>query len=502
MPRTPSPPTSDFGSSIATGILILIFFGTIIAFLEKKRRKKKIPGYTPIFTSVPPESPTLVYVQKHISNQFLIDIEINEPSHWGTGNPKNYDIYASYSKNFSNAFKIHSFSYSPGIFVRRSVSPSSYSKITPTAKKLYIFVKAVSSTKESPASNPIQIISVQSSTTVIKSPKRNTGVGKRMAGKTKTPKQNNSQFMNWNNDTSNWPASTDFTDAIQNPKVCFNDPNFSKVIPVSSKIRQGLPLSFEGSFAIVFKVSDGNHFSAVKCFTSPPHGFENQEKLTSFFHKNKLDFVIDYNSSVEIQIQSGGKSGFYPTLTSAWVKGKTLLEFLEDSSQKNLLKSQAKIIAKNFREIVHKMELLDMAHGDLSGKNIMIESNMKIKLIDYDGIYIPEFKNQDVKESGTKHFQHQSRLDGKISLFDETMDRFSALVIYLSLLILSEKPNMWKTYHDESNLIFNQNDLNDPDNSKIFRELPTINNSEIQKLTNDLKQYCKNGLSKIPHLVT
>jgi len=499
-PQTSSPQTSNSDNSLITGIIIMILFGIVIFFLEKKRRTKKSMGpkksgpYTPSSVAMPPDPPILNDVQKLPSGQF--EVTFTEPVYWGNGQPKFYDVYVSPSKNLSNAIKIHSSNYSTGFITILTNLPISVS----SSKTISFFVKSVSTTSESSNSNPIQF----TTTSKIKTPK-NPKSTRRTKSTTytsirktpKTPQNINSQFRNWKNDASNWPASTDFSDAIQNPKVCFIHPKFSKTKIVPSKIRQGLPFSIEGSFAIVYKVSDGNQFYAVKCFTSPPHGFENQEKLTSFFHKNNLDFVIDYDTNVEIQTISGT----YPTLVSSWVKGKTLLEFLEDSSQKNLLKSQAKILAKNFREIVDNMESLKMAHGDLSGKNIMIESNMRIKLIDYDGIYIPEFKNQDVKESGTKHFQHQSRLDGKISLFDETMDRFSALVIYLSLLILSEKPNMFKIYHDESNIIFNQKDLNDPDNSKIFNELSSISNPEIKKLTNQLKRYCKMGLSKIPNLI-
>jgi len=185
--------------------------------------------------------------------------------------------------------------------------------------------------------------------------------------------------------------------------------------------------------------------------------------------------------------------GIYPTLISSWIKGDTLLKFLEKSSEMKMLPSQTKLLAKKFREIAEKMESLKMAHGDLSGKNIMIEQGYKIKLIDYDGVYIPEFKNQPPKESGTRHYQHKSRLDGTINFYDESMDRFSIMLIYLSLMAISHNPQLFAKYHDDDNIIFKQSDLENPNGSEVFKELFKIPNEEIKYLTRKFQDYCKLG---------
>ena len=55
-------------------------------------------------------------------------------------------------------------------------------------------------------------------------------------------------------------------------------------------------------------------------------------------------------------------------------------------------------------------------------------------------------------EVGHQHYQHPKR---EAQHFDEKLDRFSSLVIYLSLLALAEQPGLWQEYHDE-NLLFRQ----------------------------------------------
>ena len=523
VPPTTAPVSSNSEDEITYGIIgivVIIAIAVIIGIFKVSRKQKQprmqntVQTKNQKQTTTLADPPSLLSVKQSSSNQYQIEIELDEPSNWGSGRPLQYDVYFSSSQFGSNWFKINSIPYRPGsqIFSISMNSPVNQSSLP------YFFLRAVSTNGESRESNiltlgastPINQTISRTSTRIQRTsnqtigtkttipPIRNT-IPKTKKTKKISSKTANRNFKNWRTDSTNWPASTDFTDAIQNPSVCFSDPKFSSTKHIPSKIRQGLPYSVEGSFAIVFKITDGVQEYALKCFTSPPHGFENQEKLTEFFHKNNLDFVIDYNSHVEIQVQTAGIPGTYPTLISPWVKGKTLLEFLEESAQKNLLKSQAKIISRKFFDIMSKMESLNMAHGDLSGKNVMIESNFNIKLIDYDGIYIPEFKNQPSKESGSKHFQHNSRLNGSIALFDETMDRFSALVIYLSLIALSEKPELYKNFHDEDNLIFKQKDLDEPSTSKLFSELLKIPNAEIKKLTQELEKYCKsNNLKLIP----
>ena len=71
------------------------------------------------------------------------------------------------------------------------------------------------------------------------------------------------------------------------------------------------------------------------------------------------------------------------------------------------------------------------------------------------------------------------------------MDRFSSIVIYLSLLVLSIKPILYKKFHDDENIIFRQKDFEFPDKSLLFKEISRINNSNVRKLNSELIKYCK-----------
>ena len=62
-----------------------------------------------------------------------------------------------------------------------------------------------------------------------------------------------------------WPGVTDFSEALQNPRLCFHGTDLEPG-DVSLNPR-GMPLVFSGAFASVYPVSVEGHTYAVRCFT-------------------------------------------------------------------------------------------------------------------------------------------------------------------------------------------------------------------------------------------
>src|SRR5690606_15045818 len=126
-------------------------------------------------------------------------------------------------------------------------------------------------------------------------------------------------------------------------------------------------------------------------------------------------------------------------------------------------------------------------------------------LVDYDSICIPEIEGQKELVTGLKGYQHPSRFKGgKASL---KADYFSELVIYLSILALSENSNLWNKYQvkDTQYLLFTETDFEDFENSKIYNDLQKLSNS-IKSLTRILNSYLseKNylNLTSFEHFLT
>src|SRR5690606_20915919 len=90
--------------------------------------------------------------------------------------------------------------------------------------------------------------------------------------------------------------------------------------------------------------------------------------------------------------------------------------------------------------------------------------------------------------TGLKGYQHPSRFKaGKASL---KADYFSELVIYLSILALSENSNLWDKYQvkDTQYLLFTETDFEDFANSEIYNDLQKLSKS-IKSLTRILNSY-------------
>jgi len=283
------------------------------------------------------------------------------------------------------------------------------------------------------------------------------------------------------------PINTQYVEEIQNPTICFDKPELKNgKIQLNS---YGLPLSWSGGNAIVFQLKSSNRLYAIKCFTKKPNGLTNYQYLSQFLKNKNLEFMIEYDSSNQILVQ-GSK---YPVLVTQWINGDTLHKFLKTKNNKTKILQ----IAEKFKELVYRMEDLKIAHGDLQHGNIMIQFDNTIKLIDYDGMYIPQFNGQKSHESGLADYQHPLRKNQ----FDETMDRFSSYCIYLSLLVIAHKPEIFDKYFDDTNLIFKQKDFEEPFMSKLFKEIDTVNDKKIRELSKEFKRICgMKDLKKIPSL--
>lgn len=144
-----------------------------------------------------------------------------------------------------------------------------------------------------------------------------------------------------------------------------------------------------------------------------------------------------------------------------------------------------------------------ISHGDLQNGNILLKkdgTDVEIKLIDYDSLFVPDLHGQPSPTPGLPEYQHPAR--GLLS--NEKVDYFSELVIYLSFLSLSEKPDLWSQFGDtkrvSDGLLFSKKDFENPDQSDIFQKLANLS-PDVQQLTATLKAFCaKTSLDELEPL--
>ena len=136
----------------------------------------------------------------------------------------------------------------------------------------------------------------------------------------------------------------------------------------------------------------------------------------------------------------------------------------------------------------------EMAHGDLQHGNIIVTSGGP-RLVDYDGIYLPELKGMFPGEVGHKHYQHPQRAREH---WGPHMDRFSQIALHVGLSAIAQRRELWGKFDNGDNILFTEDDFKNPGASELFGELHNI--SAIEKMSEEFRGICAGALNKVPTL--
>ena len=289
-----------------------------------------------------------------------------------------------------------------------------------------------------------------------------------------------------------WPGITDFSEAVQNPQLCFKG---TELEAASVSVNQrGMPLVFSGSFACVYPVSVGQRTFAVRCFTREVSDQQARYGELSNYLLNVLPPSFVHFEYPEHGISFRGH--WYPIVKMEWVDGELLSRFV--GSRLDQPATLRRIAAQWRGGPTASLRGLRIAHNDLQHGNVMVQRDGSIRLVDYDGMFLPKFRGERSPELGHKNYQHPRR---SAADYDDHVDNFPSLIIYLSLLAIASDPDLW-TFHNEDNLIFTRNDYADPGNSEIFDRLKRSPDPTVSKLAERVEECCALSVEKVPDLET
>lgn len=287
-----------------------------------------------------------------------------------------------------------------------------------------------------------------------------------------------------------WPSATQYVEAIQHPRTCFKDRDLQESTPALDRL--GMPFVSSGQFAYVFKLNHtSGKSSAVRCF----RGFIGDRETRYKAIDQHLDSVkVPSLASFEYETQGiliG--SNRYPILLMEWIAGPTLDVYLEAALQKHA-GAAIRHLADQWIKIIQSLRSAQIAHGDLQHGNIIVQ-NGTLRLVDLDGMFVPSIARLNSSELGHRHYQHPLRDQ---FFFNSDLDSFSALVIYVSLISLAERPDLWTKFHDE-NLILTRSDFLNSSGSPAFSEINKLG-GEPRRLVEILEKACKSAPSATPAL--
>ncbi|MEO0336291.1 MAG: protein kinase [Pseudomonadota bacterium] len=158
----------------------------------------------------------------------------------------------------------------------------------------------------------------------------------------------------------------------------------------------------EGSTSVVYQAIKKDRSESIKTEIALKV-FSSEEHIDVW--KREFDSLLKVNSSYCVRVFNFEWVSNKPALCLELVEGLTLVELLDSQSlsEDHLLEVSAQAL-----QGLRDLWLLQLCHGDLSPKNIMVTSEGQVKLLDFG------LGNFDEKvRRGTPFFVHQSLVDGE-----------------------------------------------------------------------------------------
>jgi len=289
------------------------------------------------------------------------------------------------------------------------------------------------------------------------------------------------------------PLIADYKKAVANAKVRFAT---LEVAPELDPQRH--PQFLAGNFAGVFKVRDGTGaLVAVKCFTREMPELEKRYRaLATFIKTSRPPYLVELDYlPAELYVTSPiAADADYPVVVMPWLEGTTIGGAIETLCRNNSRKALA-ALTRAWAKLCRDLLARGIAHGDLKHDNVIITPDSKLRLIDYDSMYLPELKGMPATLVGGINYQHPLRTPRH---FDEALDHFSILVMLLSLRALTVDPSLFEAYNSGENIILTRDDFVAPDASTLFQRFLQSPDFLVKDWTRHLIKAAKSRSIRIP----
>ncbi len=301
-------------------------------------------------------------------------------------------------------------------------------------------------------------------------------------------------------DEMSWPLSQDFNEAVQNASTAFSDPVLKGGKVVTNAM--GMPVPRSGNYADVYQVmgADGQAW-AVKCFTrAVATGIEGRfAAIADHLNQANLPFTVGFDFQPEGIRVRGVK---YPIVKMQWVDGYPINQFVHDNlNRASILEAMLSLWVR----LCRRLRETGMAHCDIQHGNVLLvpatgkNSTLGLKLVDYDGLYVPALEGKSSGEAGHASYQHPERV--YTGAYSADLDRFPHLVVATALRgLLIGGPAMWKKYDNGDNLMFSEKDFKQPAQSRLMRELWETGDPFTVGLVGHLALACTKPLAQTPWL--
>ena len=287
-----------------------------------------------------------------------------------------------------------------------------------------------------------------------------------------------------------WPTPQEYNEAIQNCRTNFRDPELQKFSPEVNKL--GMPKPCSGQFATVYRVSNGAQSLAVRCFLNHyPDQEARYAAISAHLNAKNLPCMVPFEFQKK-GIRVNGE--WFPILKMEWIGGEKIDAYLF----KNLANQAAlNDIASRWLSMMKLLRDTGIAHGDLQHGNIIV-SQGSLKLIDYDGMFVPALKGYATHEVGHRNYQHPKRTNAD---FSADLDNFSAWVIYASIVGFGFDKNLWAhAKAGDERLMLSECDYRNPAQSDILARMSKSGDGRLKFMAEQLARFPSLPVLQVPKL--
>ncbi|MBY0551722.1 MAG: hypothetical protein K2W95_30845 [Candidatus Obscuribacterales bacterium] len=288
-----------------------------------------------------------------------------------------------------------------------------------------------------------------------------------------------------------WPSPQDYNEAIQHPSASLSDLSLHNAEAEVDSL--GIPRPVSGGFASVYKLSAGNRDWAIRFFLlNIADQQDRYSRIAEFIGNTKVPYMVNFEYQPQgVRIAAA----WFPLLKMEWVDGLTLEQYVVKHATD---RARMDDLCARFLQLESDLRASGIAHGDLQHGNIIVMPGGELRLVDYDGLYIPSMPQSPSSEKGHPNYQHPDR---DTNTFDESLDNFSSLVIYTSLLAIAKSPHLLRDLNACSeNLLFRAADFAAPEEARVFHELERHTDDEIRHLAKLIRTYVRETPEAIPSL--
>ncbi len=293
-----------------------------------------------------------------------------------------------------------------------------------------------------------------------------------------------------------WPSNREYQEAIQEPQRAFQDLELQggqpEMMSATNSLQSSLPKGRAGNFAIAFRMECGSRSWAVKCFTrAPPLDLQDRyQKIGDHLARTRLPYTVGFTFLPQgIRV----RSQWLPILKMEWIFGDSLVKYIEQ----NLGNPRALLeLADRWKELVRALARAGISHGDLQHGNVLVIGG-RLRLIDYDGMFVPALAGCPSHEKGHINYQHP----GRDKEFGPGLDNFSGWVIYLSILAVAHEPKLWAEFKGGDDcLLFRKRDFLERDRSGLVQALRCSRQRKIRVLASRFLTVLECSPQQIPSL--